>query len=46
MQSANGFMLGRVSYASLRSLHGGYSYDSGLPWQTTCAASQAPGVSP
>lgn len=46
LQSANGFMLGRVSYASLRSLHGGFSYDSGLPWQTTCPASQAPGVTP
>lgn len=43
-QAAEGYMLGRVSPASLRSLHGGYSYDSGLPWQTTCAPQQAPGV--
>lgn len=43
-QSALGYMQGRVSYASLRALHGALSYDSGLPWQTTCAAGQAPGV--
>lgn len=44
MACADGCMLGRASFASLRALHGGYSYDSGLPWQTTCAAAQAPGV--
>lgn len=44
VQSANGYMLGRVSYASLRSLHGGFSYDSGLPWLTTCPPKDAPGV--
>ena len=44
--SANALMLGRGSYAALRSLHGGLSYDSGLPWQTTCPPSQAPGVKP
>lgn len=43
-QSANGYMLGRVSSASLRSLHGGFSYDSGLPYMTTCPAKDAPGV--
>ena len=44
VQAADGYMAGRVSYASLRALHGGFSYDSGLPWQTTCAAKNAPGV--
>lgn len=38
------YMLGRASYATLRALHGGLSFDSGLPWQTTCAPSKAPGV--
>jgi len=42
--AANGYMLGKVSYATLRMLLGGLSYDSGLPWQTTCAPSKAPGV--
>ena len=44
MTCAMGVMLGRVSYASLRSLHGALSYDSGLPWQQTCSPYQAPGV--
>lgn len=35
--AADGYMQGTVSFASLRALHGGLSYDSGLPWQTTCA---------
>lgn len=42
--AANALMLGRGSYAALRSLHGGLSYDSGLPWQETCPPSQAPGA--
>ena len=42
--AAGDYMTGRASYASLRALHGGFSYDSGLPWQTTCAAKNAPGV--
>lgn len=44
VSAANGYMRGSVSYASLRALHGGFSYDSGLPWQTTCAPRKAPGV--
>lgn len=44
MRAANDYMLSNGSYASLRALHGGLSYDSGLPWQTTCKPSQAPGV--
>jgi len=44
ISAANDYMLGRASYATLRALHGGLSYDSGLPWQTTCAPSKAPGV--
>ena len=44
VQAADGYMAGRVSYASLRALHGGASYDSGMSWQTSCAPSQAPGV--
>lgn len=44
MQCAIGVMLGRVSYASLRSAHGALSYDSGLPWQETCSPNRAPGV--
>lgn len=44
IEAANGYMAGNVSYATLRALHGGNSYDSGLSWQTTCAASSAPGV--
>ena len=44
MLAADGYMQGSVSYATLRALHGGNSYASGLPWQTTCAASNAPGV--
>ena len=42
--AANGYMLGSTSYATLRALHGGLSYDSGLPWQTTCAPAKAPGT--
>ena len=42
--AANDYMLGRTSYATLRALHGGQSFDSGLPWQTTCAPGKAPGV--
>lgn len=42
---ADGYMRGEVSYATLRALHGGNSYDSGMSWQTTCPASSAPGVS-
>lgn len=41
---ADGAMRGRVSLASLRSLTGGLSYDSGLPWRQTCPPDQAPGV--
>ena len=44
MRAADGYMQGHVAYATLRALHGGNSYDSGLPWQTTCAAADAPGV--
>ena len=44
VSTANDYMLGRASYATLRALHGGLSFDSGLPWQTTCAPSKAPGV--
>ncbi len=44
IEAAYGYMTGRVSAASLRSLHGGNSYDSGLPWQKTCPAREAPGV--
>ena len=44
MRAANNYMLSNGSYASLRALHGGLSYDSGLPWQTTCKPSQAPGI--
>ncbi|MBR4039849.1 MAG: zinc dependent phospholipase C family protein [Clostridia bacterium] len=42
--AANSYMLGDAAYATLRALHGGLSYDSGLPWQTTCAPVKAPGV--
>lgn len=45
ISAANACMLGNGSYASLRALHGGLSYASGLPWQATCPARQAPGVS-
>lgn len=45
VSAADGYMLGKTSYATLRALHGGFSYDSGLPWLTTCAAKDAPGVS-
>ena len=41
---AHGYMLGDTSFATLRALHGGNSYDSGLPWQTSCAAKDAPGA--
>ena len=44
VDAALGFMDGRVSAAVLRALHGGLSYDSGLPWQDTCPAKVAPGV--
>ena len=44
MRAADGYMQGSVSYATLRALHGGNSYDSGLSWQTTCSASNAPVV--
>ena len=44
IDAANSYMLGNGSYASLRALHGGLSYDSGLPWQTTCAPANAPGA--
>lgn len=44
VSAANDYMLGCGSYASLRALHGGLSYDSGLPWQTTCAPAKAPGT--
>ncbi len=42
--AANGYMLGEISFATLRALHGGFSYDSGLPWATTVAPREAPGV--
>ena len=42
--AADGYMAGRVSYASLRALHGGASYDSGMSWQTSCPVTRAPGV--
>lgn len=41
---ARGMMHADVSYATLRSLIGGYSYDSGLPWSGSCPAAEAPGV--
>lgn len=41
VKAANGYMLGHTPYATLRMLHGGYSYDSGLPWATTCSAREA-----
>jgi len=44
VSAANDYMLGCASYATLRALHGGLSYDSGLPWQTTCAPGKAPGT--
>lgn len=44
VSTANSYMLSGASYATLRALHGGLSYDSGLPWQTTCAPGKAPGV--
>ena len=44
VSAAYGYMHGDVSFATLRALHGGLSYDSGLPWQTTCAPSKAPGT--
>ncbi|MBQ7886784.1 MAG: zinc dependent phospholipase C family protein [Clostridia bacterium] len=44
MRTANSYMLSGASYATLRALHGGLSYDSGLPWQTTCAPGKAPGT--
>ena len=44
MRTANSYMLSGASYATLRALHGGLSYDSGLPWQTTCAPAKAPVV--
>lgn len=44
IRTANDYMLGKASFATLRALHGGLSFDSGLPWQTTCAPSKAPGL--
>ena len=44
MPCAIGVMIGRVSHASLYAMHGGLSYDSGLPWQETCSPYHAPGV--
>ena len=44
VSAADRYMRTGDSFASLRALHGGLSYDSGLPWQTTCAPSRAPGV--
>ena len=44
MQAADGYMQGKTAYATLRALHGGNSYDSGLAWQTTCSPFNAPGV--
>lgn len=44
VSAADGYMARRVSYASLRALHSGASYDSGMSWQTTCPAGRAPGV--
>jgi len=44
VSAADGYMRGSTSYATLRALHGGFSYDSGLPWLTTCAAKDAPGT--
>ena len=41
---ANEVMRGRVSSASLRSVTGALSYDSGLPWQDTCPPGDAPGA--
>lgn len=41
VRAADGYMLGETAYATLRMLHGGYSYDSGLPWQSTCSAREA-----
>lgn len=38
------YMAGRLSAESLRALHGGLCYDSGLPWQSACPAKKAPGV--
>lgn len=44
MLAADGYMQGKTAYATLRALHGGNSYDSGLAWQTTCSPFNAPGV--
>ena len=44
VSAVHDYMLGSASYATLRALHGGCSFDSGLPWQTTCAPAKAPGV--
>lgn len=41
VRAADGYMQGDTAYATLRMLHGGFSYDSGLPWQSTCAAREA-----
>jgi len=41
MQTAYSYMCGHASYATLRALHGGFSFDSGLPWATTCSAREA-----
>ncbi|MBQ2991491.1 MAG: zinc dependent phospholipase C family protein [Clostridia bacterium] len=41
MQAADSYMRDETSYATLRALHGGFSYDSGMPWATTCSAREA-----
>ena len=41
MQAAYDYMRGQSAYATLRTLHGGFSFDSGLPWATTCSAREA-----
>lgn len=37
-------MRGALSADELRTLHGGLSYDSALPWRESCLAKDAPGV--
>ena len=44
MRAGSALMQGQGSYASLRALLGGLSYDSGLPWSGTCPPDEAPGV--
>ncbi len=43
-ECARGAMQGRVSRASLISLTGGKSYDSGLPWQESVPVERSPGA--